>query len=116
MSCWKIIFILYNKTVLKVDLTIPISNTGKRDGTEIVQVFVYKVNDVDGPIKTLRSFKCVDIAAWITNNATITLPPSAFESFDKVKFGMAVTPGEYEVWYGTISANEDLKSINITIQ
>ena len=37
------------------------TNTGKRDGTEIVQVYVHKVNDTDGPLKTLKGFKTVDI-------------------------------------------------------
>ena len=46
-----------SKTTIKanetVQLTIPVKNTGKRDGTEIVQVYVRKVNDIDGPLKTL---------------------------------------------------------------
>ena len=99
-----------------VDLTIPVSNTGKLDGTEIVQVYVHKANDVNGPIKTLRGFKRVDVAAGKTNNSTITLPPSAFEFFDKETFRVAVTPGEYEVLYGTSSDIKDLKTLKITIQ
>ena len=74
-----------SKTTIKndesINLTIPISNTGKRDGAEIVQVYVHKVNDVDGPIKTLRSFKRVDVAAGKTNQVIITLPSSAFGFF-----------------------------------
>ncbi|MCG6958411.1 glycoside hydrolase family 3 C-terminal domain-containing protein, partial [bacterium BMS3Abin03] len=58
-----------------VDLTIPVSNTGERDGTEIVQVYVHKINDTDGPIKTLRGFQRVYIEAGKTSLATITLPP-----------------------------------------
>jgi beta-glucosidase len=37
-----------------VQITIPVSNTGRFDGTEIVQVYVRKVNDFEGPIKTLK--------------------------------------------------------------
>ena len=109
-----------SKTTMKADetvtLTIPISNTGKRAGTEIVQVYVHKVNDVDGPIKTLRGFKRVDVATGKTNNATITLPPSAFEFFDKVSYKLDVTLGEYEILYGTSSDAKDLKVVKITIQ
>ena len=109
-----------NKTSIKndegVDLTVPVSNTGKRDGTEIVQVYVHKVNDIGGPIKTLRGFKRVDVAAGKTINATINLPSSAFEFFDKTKYQVSVTPGVYEVMYGTSSDPKDLKTMKITIQ
>ena len=98
-----------------VDLTIPISNTGKRDGTEIVQVYVHKVNDADGPIKTLKGFQRVKVAAGGTSQATITLPPSAFEFYDKAAYRMAVTRGEYEVMYGSSSDVQDLKTVKITI-
>ena len=39
-----------------VELSIPVTNTGKRDGTEIIQVYVRKVNDTDGPYKTFKGF------------------------------------------------------------
>ncbi len=40
-----------------VDLTIPVTNTGKRSGTEIVQVYVKKVSDTSGLVKTLKGFE-----------------------------------------------------------
>jgi beta-glucosidase len=98
-----------------VELTIPVSNTGKRDGTEIIQVYVKKVNDTDGPIKTLRGFKRVDVKAGKTSQVTIDLAPSAFEFFDRGQLKMAVTSGEYEVFYGSSSDAKDLKTIKITI-
>ena len=99
-----------------VELTIPVSNTGKRDGTEIVQVYVHKVNDVDGPIKTLRGFQRVKVDAGKTSQATINLPPSSFEFYDKDTYKVAVTSGEYELFYGTSSDTKDLKMTKITIQ
>ena len=109
-----------SKSIIKndesVDLTIPVSNTGKRDGTEIIQVYVHKVNDADGPIKTLRGFQRVNVEAGKTSQANINLPPSSFEFYDKDKYEVAVTPGDYEVWYGSSSAAKDLKMTKITIQ
>ena len=99
-----------------VGLSIPVTNTGKRDGTEIVQVYVRKVNDTDGPYKTLKGFQRVDIAAGKTFQATINLPGTAFEFFDRAKGKMSVTAGEYEVWYGTSSNTKDLKKAKVTIQ
>jgi beta-glucosidase len=99
-----------------VDLSVPVTNTGKRDGTEIVQVYVRKVNDSDGPLKSLRGFQRVDVVAGKTSQATITLRSSAFEFFDRSSFKMNSTAGDYEVLYGTSSDNKDLKSVKVTLE
>lgn len=98
-----------------VELTIPVSNTGKRDGTEILQVYVKKVSDTDGPNKTLRGFKRVDVKAGKTTPVTIELTPSSFEFYDRSQHKMAVTPGEYEVFYGNSSDTKDLKVLKISL-
>jgi beta-glucosidase len=99
-----------------VDLTIPVSNTGKRAGTEIVQVYIHKVNDMDGPLKTLKGFKRVKIAAGKSADVNIILPHSSFEFYDKTRGRMGVIPGDYEVLYGNSSDASDLKMTLITIQ
>lgn len=98
-----------------VTLTIPVSNTGKKNGTEIVQVYVKKVNDTGGPIKTLRGFQRMNLNAGKSANAVITLPPSAFEFYDTKQLKMAVTSGEYEIMYGNSSSEKDLKKIKLTV-
>lgn len=100
----------------KLSLTIPVSNTGKRDGTEVVQVYVHKINDTDGPIKTLRGYKRVAIKAGKTEQVTIDLPSSAFEFFDKTSGKMKVTIGEYDVFYGSSSDAKNLKITKVKIQ
>lgn len=109
-----------SNTVIKANdsvvLTIPVSNTGKRNGTEIVQVYVRKVNDTNGPLKTLKGFQRVEVAAGKTAQAVINLPYSSFEFFDEANIKMAVTPGEYELWYGNSSDTKDLKMAKIQIQ
>ena len=108
-----------DKTQLKnnesLQLTIPVSNKGKKDGTEVVQVYVHKVNDVDGAIKTLRGFQRVDVGAGKTNNAIIPVPYSAFEFFDAASGKVKVMPGEYEIWYGNSSDAKDLKMTKINV-
>jgi len=99
-----------------VELTIPVSNTGKRSGTEIIQVYVHKVNETDGPFKTLKGFKRIDLAAGKSDLAAVNLPSASFEFFDRTSGKMAVTPGEYEIWYGNSSDVKDLKMAMITIQ
>jgi beta-glucosidase len=108
-----------SKTAIKpnesVQLTIPVKNAGKRNGTEIVQVYIRKVNDVDGPLKTLRGFSRVEIPAGKTQQVTIDLPATSFEFYDWGQLKMAVTPGEYDVLYGNSSDNKDLKTARIKI-
>lgn len=99
-----------------IELTIPVSNTGKCKGTEIVQVYIKKVNDPEGPVKTLRGFKRIEVNQGQTANAVITLPPAAFEFYDPKLLKLAVTPGDYEIWYGNSSAVTDLKMTRITIR
>lgn len=99
-----------------VQLTIPVSNIGKRDGTEVIQIYIRKLNDEDGPLKSLRAFKRVDLAIGKTQNVAIDLPPISFECFDSTSNKMSLTAGEYELLYGTSSDNKDLKSIKIRIQ
>lgn len=110
----------FSKTSIKanesIKLTIPVSNTGKRDGTEIVQIYVHKVNDTDGPFKTLRGFQRIDVVAGKTEQAVINLPYTSFEFFDRASGKMAVTAGEYEVLYGNSSEAKDLKMTKIMIQ
>jgi beta-glucosidase len=99
-----------------IKLIVPVTNSGKRTGTEIVQVYVRKVNDIDGPLKTLRGFQRVELAAGQSGLATIDLTPSAFEFFDWSKRKMMVTPGDYEIFYGNSSDAKDLKLVKIEIQ
>ena len=99
-----------------LELTIPVTNTGKRDGTEIVQVYVRKQQDADGPLKTLKGFERVHVAAGKTSQAVINIPRSSFEFFDWPSGKMMVTPGEYEVMYGASSDPKDLKVEKIVIR
>jgi len=109
-----------NKTEINknesVELIIPVSNTGKRDGTEVVQVYVRKINDIDGPLKTLKGFQRLKVAAGKTGQAVINLPYNSFEFFDRANVKMLVSPGEYEILYGNSSDAMDLKTTKITIQ
>jgi len=99
-----------------VRLTIPVTNAGKRKGTEIVQVYVRKAGDTDGPIKTLKGYKRVELAAGQTQQVAIELPPSSFEFYDRAKLSMTVAPGEYELLYGNSSDSKDLKKQKVVIK
>lgn len=98
-----------------VQLSIPVSNTGKRDGTEVVQVYVRKSGDASGLNKTLKGFQRIAVPKGKTVNASIELPYSSFEFYDDNALQMKVTPGEYEIFYGNSSDAKDLKVIKMSI-
>jgi beta-glucosidase len=96
-------------------LTIPVSNTGKREGTEVVQVYLRKANDSSGLNKTLRGFQRLQVAPGKMVPAIVDLPYNAFEFFDEAGGTLKVTPGDYQVWYGNSSAEKDLKMITVKL-
>ncbi|MFA9390376.1 MAG: xylan 1,4-beta-xylosidase [Prolixibacteraceae bacterium] len=110
---------ILSKTNIKanetIHLTIPVKNAGKMDGTEIVQIYLRKVNDREGPLKTLKGFKRVEVLAGKTESVSIDLPSSAFEFYDWSQGDVKVTAGQYEIYYGNSSDAKDLKSTKITI-
>jgi len=99
-----------------VQIAIPVTNTGDKNGTEIIQVYVRKVNDLDGPLKTLKGFKRVEVEKGKSSLAQIHLPFSAFEFYNWDQRKMAVTSGKYEVLYGNSSDENDLKKTMVTVQ
>jgi beta-glucosidase len=96
-------------------ITVPVANTGKKDGTEVVQVYVRKVGDATGLTKTLRGFQRVQVPQAKTTNAVIDLPYSSFEFYDEKALQVKVTPGDYEIWYGNSSNPKDLKTIKVNV-
>lgn len=97
-------------------LNFSIKNNSKRNGTEIVQVYIRKLNDTDGPLKTLKAFKRIELKAGERQNVTISLPASSFEFYDAKTRAMNITNGEYVVYYGSSSDAKDLKMTKIVIQ
>lgn len=99
----------------KAMLTIPVSNVGQRDGEEVIQVYISRPDDKEGPQKTLRAFQRVSIAKGQTKNVTLELPYDSFEWFDADTNTMRPLSGTYKVMYGSSSDTKDLKSSLIQI-
>ena len=86
------------------------------DGDEVIQVYLKRIDDTDGPIKALRAFKRTSMKAGENMVATIPLDYKSFEWFNPQTNTICTTPGEFEVLYGSSSRNEDLQSISINVQ
>ena len=97
-------------------LTIPLKNTGKLDGDEVIQVYLRNPADKEGPIKTLRAFRRVSLPAGQTENIQIELPASTFECFNPSTNRMEILPGKYELLYGGTSDEKALQKLTITVK
>lgn len=99
-----------------VILTIPVSNVGQRDGEEVVQVYLKRPGDKEGPRYTLRAFKRVHISAGGTESVAIPLTGENFEWFDAESNTMRPLGGTYELLYGGTSEQSKLKAVSINVQ
>lgn len=88
----------------EINVSVNLKNTGKYDGTEVVQLYVQdKVGSVTRPVKELKAFQRVELKAGEIKTVTFTLPVSdlAFWRYD-MTYG--VEPGDFKLWVGTNSA------------
>lgn len=99
-----------------VSFSFQLKNTGKRAGTEIAQVYIRRIEDVNGPIKTLRDFQRVTLQPGETQTVSFVMRPDQFETFDEATHTMRVMPGKYTLMYGGSSAEHSLKKINIDLK
>jgi beta-glucosidase len=97
-------------------LAIPVTNTGKREGTETVQVYVKRLDDAGAPIKALKSFQKLTLQPGETKRAVIALDSEAFEYYDEMIDELAVKPGRYQILYGTSSQDKDLQKLDFTVK
>ena len=81
---------------IKVSFTL--SNTGRKDGEEVVQVYVRDlVGSVTRPVKELKHFERVSLKAGESRQMTVSIPVEelAFYGLDMVK---KVEPGDFRLW------------------
>ena len=93
-----------------------VKNTGTRQGTEVVQVYVRNLSDKEGPLKTLRAYQRVDLQPGESKTVDIDFPRSRFEGWDAKTNTMRVVPGRYELMVGSSSADQDLKKILVNVK
>ena len=87
------------------------TNTGSRDGSETMQLYIRNLQDANGPLKSLRAFQRVNVKAGQTETVTLQLTSKSFEFWDDETNTMRVKPGKYELLYGTSSQDGALQSV-----
>jgi beta-glucosidase len=83
---------------------VPVRNTGEREGTTVVQVYVRDVaSTLLRPEKELKGFAKVRLAPGESREVAVDLDARAFEAWDPRVHGWVAEPGEFEVLVGTSS-------------
>ena len=96
-----------------VTVSVPVRNTGGRDGDETVQLYVHQlVGSVTRPIKELKAFERVSVAAGETKTVTFTLTPESFRMWN-IDMQRVVEPGAFELMVGPNSV--DLQTAELRI-
>ena len=85
-----------------VKVSFTLTNTGKRDGAQVVQAYVGRTQSgkVDRPEKELKGFKKIFLKAGTSETVSLTLPKEAFTYYDTFSKQFEVEPGEYNIMLG----------------
>ncbi len=87
-----------------LEITIPVTNTGDKDGKEIVQAYVRAdKSGVMRPAKELKGFTKVSVNAGKTVSSTITFDIKDLAYFNESTMSWVVEPGDYTILIGSSS-------------
>ena len=94
----------------QIVVTVPVTNTGKIFGKEIVQLYI---NDskcsVDRPKKELKGFCKVSLQPGETKNVSFTITPDMLEFYSPEKNGWTAENGDFKALIG--ASSRDIKSV-----
>lgn len=96
-----------------VKVTVPVTNTGKRTGDEVVQVYLRdEVSSVTRPVKELCGFQRVTLKPGETRQVRIAIRPGAFGLWNRqMKF--VTEPGAFKIMVGPNS--QDLQDVDLMV-
>ncbi|MGH8048165.1 MAG: glycoside hydrolase family 3 C-terminal domain-containing protein [Chthoniobacterales bacterium] len=85
-------------------VSVDITNTGKREGEEVVQLYVHDPKPkVDRPVRELKGFEKVALKPGETKTVTFTLTPRDFAYFDVPGAQWKANAGSYDIEVGASS-------------
>ncbi|MGB7568042.1 MAG: glycoside hydrolase family 3 C-terminal domain-containing protein [Chitinivibrionales bacterium] len=89
-----------------VVVSVDITDSGAIAGDEVAQLYVHEnAPDLPRPVKELRGFARVTIAAGATRTVSFTLREREFAYWDTTRKAFYVKPDDYTVFVGPSSAN-----------
>ncbi|MNF58152.1 Thermostable beta-glucosidase B [compost metagenome] len=90
-----------NKEII---VSVSVTNTGKRDGEEVVQLYVKSLDSaIQQPIKALKAFQRVALKAGETKTVALTLKAKNLEYWNTTKQQFELEKGQIEIQVGSAS-------------
>ncbi len=89
--------------ILPVQVSVDVTDTGSRPGTDVVQAYVQMPVAAGEPPHQLKAFARVTLAPGQTRRVTLTLDARAFSVWDVAAHGWVVPPGTHQVLVGDSS-------------
>lgn len=90
-------------------VTIPVTNTGDREGSEVVQLYVSDLkSSLPRPVKELKGFAKVHLQPGQTETVSFEIGRDALSYFDDKAHEWVVEPGKFEAIIG--ASAEDIRS------
>jgi len=96
-----------------VTVSVDVTNTGSRDGNEIVQLYVNTPNadpSLQRPMKRLEGFQKVSLAAGQTKTVTLPMKIADLAFFNEADQRFEVDQGAYGIQLATSSADGDIQA------
>ena len=102
-------------TTTPTTISVAVTNTGERDGDEVVQLYVTDdVASVARPIRELIGFRRVAIAAGATLTITFTVDPSRL-AFHGLDMALATEPGTFTFRVGRSSFDPAMQEVSVAL-
>jgi len=94
-----------------IKVNVNITNTGKTDADEVVQVYVHRIKaKVFWPYKELKAFERVGLKAGETKSLTLEIPVKNLRYWDEAKYDWILEKGTIEILVGASSGDIRLKT------
>jgi beta-glucosidase len=99
----------------EASLKVSVTNTGDYDGEEVIQLYLQKPDDDEGPSLTLRGFQRVFIPKGETVEVEFQLTEDVLEWWNADAQRMTPLAGDYRLLVGSSSRLQDLNEVPLTV-
>ena len=107
----------YDKPVIKDNVvSVKVKNVSKTDGEEVVQLYLQRPDDRQGPLKTLRRIQRVKIAAGKSATVSFVLSNETFNWWDSDHNAVRPLKGRYNILIGGSSDDNMLKKTEYVLR
>ena len=97
-----------------VDWNVTVTNTGKRDGSEVVQLYIRDlVGSITRPVRELKGFEKIFLSAGESKTVSFKITPELLRFYD-YDLNHVAEPGEFDLFIG--GSSQAAKTARITLK